>query len=348
MRIPCAVIFGIALLSPAHAWADVKTQERTLIKFEGAIGRMVNIFGGKGAREGVVSTVALKGDRLLTITGDAGEIIDLKEEKVYDLDLKGKSYTVMTFAEMRRRMEEEMAKAQKEAGAAKPAPEPEPEPTQPGATEPKKEYEVDFTITNGSGARQIAGLPTKESIATVVVREKGKTIEQGGLVLETHLWMTPSVPELQELNAFRQRYAEKIYGPVMMQAAAAAAAGAGASMAQAMAMYPQMKDAMAKMAEEGKKLNGTPLFTEMIVQAAVPPNADGAEAQKAEPPAGLGGLLGGLGRLRKKNPEAPAAASAPAVPGRTTVLTTTIETLQLTPSATEADVALPAGLKLKQ
>ncbi len=343
MRIPFAVVLGIALLSPAVARADVKTQERTQIKFEGAIGRMVNIFGGKGAREGVVSTVALKGDRMITITGDTGEIIDLNEEKVYDLDLKGKSYTVITFAEMRRRMEEQMARAEKDAAAAKP--EPEPETNKPGTTEPQKEYEVDFTITDGSGARQIAGLPTKESIATIIVREKGKTLEQsGGLVLETHLWMTPAVPALQELNAFRLRYAEKIYGPVMMQAAAAAAP----SMAQAMAMYPQMKDAMARMAEEGKKLSGTPLFTEMIVQAAVPPDAEGAQAQKSEPAPGLGGLLGGLGRLRKKSNDAPAAGTAPAVPGRSTVLTSTVETLQLTPSATDADVALPAGLKLKQ
>ncbi len=337
MRTPAAVVLGLALLSPAFLHADVKTQERTLVKFEGAIGRMVNMFGGKGARDGVVSTVALKGDRMITTTGDTGQIIDLKEEKVYDLDLKGKSYTVITFAEMRKRMQDAMAKAEKDAAAAKPEPEKE------KSGEPKKEYEVDFTVKDGSGARQIAGLDTKESIATITVREKGKTLEQGGgLVLETHMWMTPKVPALQELNAFRQRYAEKVYGPMMAQAAGAP------NMQQAMAMYPQMKDAMAKMADEAKKLNGTPLLTEMIVSAQAPPDAEGSQAQKSEPAPGLGGLLGGLGRMRKKNNDAPAAGAAPAVPGRTGVLTSTTETLQLTPSATDADVALPAGLKLKQ
>ncbi len=324
---------GLSLLAPVLAHADVKTQERTQVRFEGAIGKMVNMFGGRGAREGLTTTVSLKGQRMLSITGDTGEIIDLAEEKVYTLDLKGKSYSVMTFAEMRKRLEEAMAKAEKDAANAKPEPEPE-------KGEPKKEYEVDFTIAAGPGAKQVAGTDTKEQIATITVREKGKTLEEaGGLVLETHLWMAPKVPALQELNDFRAKYAQKVYGPMMAQAAP--------NMTQAMAMYPQMKDAMAKFADEAKKLNGSPLLTEMVFIAALPPGSQ--SEQKAEPAPGLGGLLGGLGRFRKKGNDAPAPApaAAAAAPGRSTILTTTTETLQITPSATDADVALPAGLKLK-
>lgn len=323
---------GLSLLAPAFADADVKTQERTQVRFEGAIGKMVNMFGGRGAREGITSTVALKGQRMLSITGDSGEIIDLAEEKVYTLDLKGKTYSVVTFAEMRKRMEEAMAKAEKDAAGAKPEPEPE-------KSEPTKEYEVNFAIAAGPGAKAVAGTDTKEQVATITVREKGKTLEEaGGLVLETHLWMAPTVPALQELSNFRMKYAQTAYGPMMAQAAP--------NMTQAMAMYPQMKDAMAKFADEAKKLNGTPLLTEMIFIAAVPPGSQ--SEQKAEPAPGLGGLLGGLGRFRKKGNEAPAPApAAAAAPGRSTILTTTTETLQITPSATDADVALPAGLKLK-
>jgi hypothetical protein len=324
---------GVSLFAPAFAQADVKTQERTQVRFEGAIGKVVNMFGGRGAREGITSTVALKGQRMLSTTGDTGEIIDLAEEKVYTLDLKGKTYTVMTFAEMRKRMEEAMAKAKQDAAAAQPEPEAK-------KGEPQKEYEVDFAIAAGQGAKAVAGTDTKEQIATITVREKGKTIEEaGGLVLETHLWMAPTVPALQELNDFRAKYAQKVYGPMMAQAAP--------NMTQAMAMYPQMKDAMAKFADEAKKLNGTPLLTEMVFIAAVPPGSQ--NEQKAEPAPGIGGLLGGLGRFRKKGNDAPAPApaAAAAAPGRSTILTTTTETLQITPSATDADVALPAGLKLK-
>lgn len=329
-----ALLLAASLCVPAVAAADVKTQERTQVRFEGAIGKMVNMFGGRGAREGITSTVALKGQRLLTITGDTGEIIDLAEKKVYTLDLKGKSYTVMTFAEMRKKMEEAMAKAEKDAAAMKP------EPDQP-ADGDKKEYEVDFTIADGPGAKVVAGNDTKEKVATITVREKGKTLESaGGFILETHLWMAPQQPALQELADFRMRYAQEVYGPMVAQA--------GPSMAQAMAMYPQMKEAMAKFADEAKKLDGAPLLTEMIFIAAVPPGSQSNE--KAEPAPGLGGLIGGLGRFgRKKGNDAPAPApaAAAAAPGRSTVLTTTNETLQITPSATDADVALPAGLKLK-
>jgi hypothetical protein len=319
--------------SPAIVHADVKTQERTQVRFEGALGRMVNMFGGRGAREGVVSSVSLKGNRMLTITGDTGELIDLGEEKVYTLNLKNKEYTVVTFAEMRKRMQEAMAKAEKDAAAAKP------EPEKPASGEPRKEYEVDFSITAGAGARQIAGREAKESIATIVVREKGKTLEEaGGMVLESHLWLTPSVPELKELADFRMKYAQAVYGQMAAQAAQ--------NMTQAMAMYPQMQDAMKKMADEARKLDGTPLFTEMIFQAQVPPGQAAESEQRSQPAPGVGGLLGGLMRKRGGG-DKPAAGAAPTVPGRATVVTMTTETLQSTPSATDADVALPAGLKQK-
>ena len=97
-----------------------------------------------------------------------------------------------------------------------------------------------------------------------MVREKGKTLEEaGGLVVESHLWLTPQVPELKELADFRMKYSQAVYGQLARQAAP--------QLTQALAMYPQMKDAMAKMAEESQKLSGTPLFTETVFQMAAPP-----------------------------------------------------------------------------
>ena len=86
--------------------ADVKTQERTRVQFEGALGKIVNFFGGKAAREGIVSAVAVKGDRMMSTTDTTGEIVDLKEEKVFQLDMKKKTYTVVTFAEMRKQFDQ--------------------------------------------------------------------------------------------------------------------------------------------------------------------------------------------------------------------------------------------------
>ena len=101
-----AAVLCVSLGSAGAVRADVREDQKTKFQLAGVIGKMVNMFGGKGAREGVDSTVAVKGDRKSTITGDTGQIVDLAEEKIYDLDLKKKTYRVTTFAEFRRQMEE--------------------------------------------------------------------------------------------------------------------------------------------------------------------------------------------------------------------------------------------------
>jgi hypothetical protein len=101
--------------------ADVKADERGLVKFEGGLGKVVGILGGRAAREGVKSTIAVKGDRKITTTDANGQIVDLAEEKIYELDVRKKTYTVMTFAELRRRMEEARKKAEADAAKVKEA-----------------------------------------------------------------------------------------------------------------------------------------------------------------------------------------------------------------------------------
>ena len=83
----------IALVVTSHSLrADVRADEKTRVEFAGMLGRMMNLFGGKGAKDGVTSSVAVKGDRKATLNDTTGQIVDLAEEKVYDLDMKKKSY----------------------------------------------------------------------------------------------------------------------------------------------------------------------------------------------------------------------------------------------------------------
>jgi len=65
--------------------------------------------------------VIVKGDRKATLGEDAGQIVDLADEKVYDLDLKRKTYTVTTFAELRRRFEDQQRKAAENARKEEPS-----------------------------------------------------------------------------------------------------------------------------------------------------------------------------------------------------------------------------------
>ena len=95
-------------------------------------------------------------------------------------------------------------------------------------TSPQKEYEVDFSVKESGRTRQIAGYDTKESIATVTVREKGTTLEEaGGMILEAAMWMAPEIKALEELQAFRLRYAQQVYGPVMTRGRAEHGSGRG-------------------------------------------------------------------------------------------------------------------------
>ena len=100
MRRVTVVLASFLLLVSAGLSADVRSDQRVKFQLGGAIGKLVNMFGGKGAREGVTSMVAVKGNRKATMSDTTGQIIDLTEEKIYDLDVKSKSYKVTTFAQL--------------------------------------------------------------------------------------------------------------------------------------------------------------------------------------------------------------------------------------------------------
>ncbi|HWI19485.1 MAG TPA: hypothetical protein VNT81_17145, partial [Vicinamibacterales bacterium] len=143
MRRVCVslLIVPCLLVASANLSADIRTDQRVRFQLGGMAGKLVNLFGGKGAREGVTSTVAVKGNRKATMSDSTGQIIDLTEEKVYDLDIKRKTYTVTTFAELRRQMEQAQKDAEK-AAREQPA-----EPGQPREKDPDaKEVEVDFDV----------------------------------------------------------------------------------------------------------------------------------------------------------------------------------------------------------
>ena len=89
-----ALVLTAALTAIPVLHADVKTDEKGLVTFGGTLGRIVTFFGGKAAKEGVVSTIAVAGDRKMMANDTRGGIIDLKEEKIYDLDMRRKTYTV--------------------------------------------------------------------------------------------------------------------------------------------------------------------------------------------------------------------------------------------------------------
>jgi hypothetical protein len=316
---------ALVAVSATSALADVKTQERTQVKFEGMLGRMAGLFGGKAVKEGVVSTVAIKGDRKMTTSGETGEIVDLTEEKVYRLDLDKKSYTVVTFDELRKQMQEAQRRARESAGGDKKEPQGKPE---------EPQVDVDFDLKETGQKRTISGYDTREVLMTVTVREKGKTLEQaGGLLLTSSSWLAPEIPGMKEQADFEMRYARKLYGDLVSVEAMQA-------MTAAVAMYPGMKQAMERMSKEKVNMTGTPLLTTMSFQAVKNPQQ--AQQEERESASGGGGGLGGLlaRKIMKKKEDSPEQAS-----GRATIMTSTTEVLKIATDVSPAEVAIPAGFK---
>jgi len=325
MRNRVLIVVALLSLSTYGVTADVRSEQKTQVQFAGMLGRMMNLFGGRAAREGITTSIAVKGDRKVTSTDTSSQIVDLAEEKIYDVDLKKKSYKVTTFAELRRAMEEAQRKAAEDARKQE-------ERAEPGQDKgSQKEVEVDFDVKNTGQTKTINGFNTRQSVITITVREKGKTLEQsGGLVMTSDMWMAPDQPAMKEVADFDRRYAAKLYGGLT---------GISADqMAAALALYPMLREAISKMNAEGSKVEGTAIMTTMTFDAVKSAEQQAAEAkQESKPSGGVAGMLGGLAKRARKTDDE--------VKPRTTFMTSTVEVLSVSTDVAAAAVAIPAGFK---
>jgi hypothetical protein len=316
------VALPLLTLATAPAYAEVKTRDRTTVKLN--LGRFLNMFLGKAAKDGVEGLTAVKGNRKITLNDASGRIIDLTEQKVYDLDVKKKTYTVTTFEELRRQMREAQERASKAATDEQPAKKDEPQ-------KPTKEYEIDFDVKDTGQKKAIAGYDTHETIVTITVREKGKTLEEsGGLVMTNDMWLGPKIPALKELYDFDIKYAKQLEGGQETPELSAE------QMAALMGQFPLIAKASARMAKDGDKLSGTPLDTTTTLESVMSKDdLTNAQANSSSQKGG-GGLSGMLAKkiIKTEPPKA-----------RSTFMTSHHEVLEVTPSATDADVAIPAGFK---
>jgi hypothetical protein len=275
----------------------------------------------------------------MTVNEDTAELIDLKEEKIYKIDLKKKTYSVATFEEIRRQMEDAMAKAKAQAQAqtAK-ANEPAPQ--------DKPDVKIDFKLSETGQKKMIGAYNTREVLATVTITTKDKkTGDEGSMMMNSSMWLAPKIAALKELEDFDRKVAEKLYLPIAREMAA--------QMAPAMGMYPGLSEGMARLEKEKVNMNGTAILTSVSVDAVAkpaqtaqtgkePPAAQPQQNKQPEIPRSLGGLLGGLRRGGKGNDDS-AKTNDNNKPA--SLMTTNHELLSVSTSVAEADVAIPVGFK---
>jgi hypothetical protein len=321
-------IGSMAVIAAAVAlagMAEVKVDQKTQFHLAGALGGIVNVFGGRAAREGITTTEAVRGERKLTVNGSSGELVDLREEKVYHIDYDHKTYRVETFDEIRHKIQEQEERARKNASR-------EDRSTSKGESGP--EYVVDFDVRDTGSRDTVNGFSARQVVTTATVHEKGKKIEEsGGSILTADMWMSPRIAGMKEIAEFDRRYFSKIYG----------SSYSGAEMQQLamlMATNPALGKAMKSFSDKRTSFEGTPVRTTLRFETVVPPgqNASSGQEESGAPSAGriVGGLMGRIKKSREQKSDQPSS------PNRAELFNSTNEILKVYPSVTKNDVSIPS------
>jgi hypothetical protein len=274
---------GILVLAASTLPADFSYQETTTIT-GGMAAAAMKIAGAfsKQAREPIQGTVAVKGDRMVRRTNLHITVTDLANQTITSIDMQKKTYSVMTFAEMKQAMEQMMEKMH-----------------QANANQPQVDFKVSAKSTGN--AKQISGFDANEMLIRMEMEGTDQQSGQkGSMVVTTNVWIAPAAPGYNEVREFHRRMAEKLgwtpnSNPMMSR--------------------PDIAKGMTEAAKEIAKLDGMPVQQTMTMGMDVPPGAaqSGDTSQQPaaqqqpqqQPPAerpslsgGLGGLL--AGRLAKK------------------------------------------------
>ena len=118
------LLVSLAVALPAALYAGDYTYQQTTQITGGSLLQMmktVGVFSSQARHMGdpVVSSIYLKDNRLANVSPENIQIIDLDNETITQIDVQKKTYTVMTFAQMKQAIEN--ARAQMQQEAAKPA-----------------------------------------------------------------------------------------------------------------------------------------------------------------------------------------------------------------------------------
>jgi hypothetical protein len=258
---------GMIGLAVAPAVADFSYHEKSTVT-GGSIASMMKVAGvfSKAAREPIEATMAVKGNRMAHRSERHGSIVDLEAETITQIDLQRRTYSVMTFAQMKAMLEQMQQKMKQNPNA----------------------NQVSFKVSaNKTGNRKdIAGLNAIEFLLKMeMVGTDQQSGQQGGMAITTDLWVARAALGYDEARRFYRRMAEKLnWTP-------------GGSMFM---MNPQVSEGMAEVYKEISKLDGMPVFETVSMGAAGQPAGTSSSDQSAAQPqqdqqrqSGLGGALAG-------------------------------------------------------
>jgi hypothetical protein len=283
------------------------------------MGRFMSMAGMGG--DPVTSTISVKGNRMSTMDERTGQIIDLAEERIYQLDVRKREYRIVTFEEMRKQLQEMKDRLAQQTQQMNEA-------DQAAAKDAAESMEIDVNVRETGEKKAIAGQESRQVILTLTLRQKGQTLEEGGgFVMTNDMWLAPQVATLDELTQFQMRFAKAVFGEAL---------GLDPRQASGIsAMIPAFGSLATRMAEESHKLQGTALVTTSTIETV----RNEEQLKAAEQQSGGGGIAGGLANrlMRRSAPQA-----------RSTTMTMTHEMLSIDATVAEGDVQIPSNFKEKK
>ena len=264
--------------------------------------QMLRFVPGAGKlREPQTSTVAVQGNRMVHKGPLQTQIIDLDKRTITTINTEKRTYSVMTFDQMKQAMEEVSAKLQnaKQQNANQAA---------------APDLSIDADIQQTGQTRNIEGYDTKEAILTMsMTMTDPRSGQSGAMALKMDMWIAPEVAGYSEMRDFYKRMAKEIdWMPGGM----------------ALLNRPDMARAISKMMAQGGAVDGTPIQEIMSIRPAATP---GSPNSTAPPPAqqnttknnsqqspsaavasALSGRLGGFGGFGRKKQSSSSQSAAPA------------------------------------
>jgi len=152
------------LLSSVTLLADFSYDQTSKIT-GGMMAGMMKMAGtfSKAAREPMASSVYVKGDRMAHVNARRTQVIDLKAQTITEIDLDKKTYSVMTFEQMKQMMEQ---MSQKMADKK--------------AENPDAQFKFKVSVKDTGVKKNVNGFDTKEAIMTLQMEGKDQKSGQTG------------------------------------------------------------------------------------------------------------------------------------------------------------------------
>jgi hypothetical protein len=349
-----AFSLGVLVCVAVPAWGDFKYTESSKIT-GGAMAGMAKFAGAfsKQARQATQpteSTTYVKGNRLRKDEPDGRrQIIDLDGRRIIFVDTQKRTYSIVTFDQMKAGLERARQQVQAQ------------ETNQPRAAQPANVQitpKVDVTRTGKTAT--ILKLPASEVQMRIDMEmqstDPNTQGQSGTMWVKSNSWVTPSIPGYEELTAFYQRMGQEMAwapgallggNPQMSQGMAELRKNAGAFKGFPLLQYVSMgMEATGQTATQGGQTQETPAASTQSQNAQINSPSDAIAKS-------IGGMFGGFGRKKKQQDQSsqgsPAAGQAsdlpaapPATPGSFMDMTTQV-TSYSSDALDEGLFAIPEG-----